>query len=267
MVSGKKFIYAKAFSGFPTLDNFRLEEFELPDTVKDGEVLCQAEYLSVDPYMRPYMSRYPEGVLMIGQQVARVLKSANPKYPEGSLVCGKFGWATHTLVKPEDGDWDTIFPLPELKGQPSSYGLGVLGMPGNTAYFGLLELCKPKEGETVVVTGAAGAVGSVVGQIAKIKGCKVIGFAGSQEKCDYLVKELGFDYAFNYKTDDIKESLKKAAPKGVDCYFDNVGGEISSTIIGHMNLYGRIAVCGSISAYNSKNMAKEMGKQMFLIFK
>jgi len=204
------------------------------------------------------MSRFPEGTLMIGEQVARVLKSAHPKYPEGSLACGKFGWATHTLIKPDEKDFKELFPLPDFKGQPVSYGLGILGMPGNTAYFGLLEICKPKEGETVVVTGAAGAVGSIVGQIAKLKGCKVIGFAGTQEKCDYLKKELGFDYAFNYKTDNIKESLKKAAPKGVDCYFDNVGGEISSQIISHMNLYGRISVCGSISTYNSKNLNLEL---------
>lgn len=132
-----------------------------------------------------------------------------------------------------------------------SLGLGQLGMPGNTAYFGLLNICEPKEGETVVVSGAAGAVGNLVGQIAKIKGCKVIGICGTDDKCEWLTKELNFDYAINYKTANIGESLRKYAPDGVDCYFDNIGGEISSIIIHQMRLFGRIAVCGStISSYN-----------------
>lgn len=124
-------------------------------------------------------------------------------------------------------------------------------MPGNTAYFGLLEICKPKEGETMVVSGAAGAVGSLVGQIGKIKGLRVIGIAGTDDKCDWIVKDLGFDVAINYKTANLEEELKKAAPNGVDCYFDNVGGEISSVVLNQMNEFGRISVCGSISAYNA----------------
>lgn len=134
---------------------------------------------------------------------------------------------------------------------PVSVGLGAVGMPGTTAYFGLLDICKPKAGEVVVVTGAAGAVGSVVGQIAKLKGAKVIGVAGSDDKCAWLKNDLGFDHAINYKTADIGAELKKIAPDGVDCYFDNVGGTISSTVINQMRDYGRIAVCGSISVYNS----------------
>ena len=137
-----------------------------------------------------------------------------------------------------------------MKGLSESLGVGAVGMPGATAYFGFLELCQPKAGETVVVTGAAGAVGSLVGQIAKIKGCKVIGFAGSDEKVQWMEKELGFDKAINYNTADAQVALKAAAPNGVDCYFDNVGGELRSIIIGQMNSRGRVSVCGSISSYN-----------------
>ncbi|CAH2037152.1 unnamed protein product, partial [Iphiclides podalirius] len=143
-----------------------------------------------------------------------------------------------------------VYKLPDMKGLSPSLGVGAVGMPGATAYFGFLEICKPERGETVVVTGAAGAVGSIVGQIARIKGCKVIGFAGSDYKVQWLEKELGFDKAFNYKTVNVTIALKEAAPNGVDCYFDNVGGEISSIIINQMNKFGRVAVCGSTSSLN-----------------
>ena len=156
--------------------------------------------------------------------------------------------------------------LPDCDGHPTSLGLGVLGMPGNTAYFGLLELCQPKAGETVVVTGAAGAVGSLVGQIAKIKGCKVIGFAGSDDKCRWLENEYGFDKAINYKSSNLYKQFKEATPDGVDCYFDNVGGEVSSMIFSRMNDYGRIAVCGAISSYNS-DIPKVPAVQTMFVFK
>jgi len=254
MVKAKQFIYSKAFHGEPTSDNFTLKEIDLPE-LKDGDVLCEATYLSVDPYMRPYMMRYPVGSKMIGGQVAKVIESKHSKFPVGSVVYGDFGWQSHTIFSPDsknDGFITEPFVLPDLESLPYSYALGCLGMPGNTAYFGFLELCQPKKGETVVVTGAAGAVGCLVGQIAKIKGCTVIGYAGTDDKCNWLKTECNFDYAFNYKTCDILKSLKEAAPKGVDCYFDNVGGEMSSAIISQMNLFGRISVCGSISAYNEK---------------
>jgi prostaglandin reductase 1 len=140
--------------------------------------------------------------------------------------------------------------LPDLGELPSSLALGALGMPGNSAYYGFLDLCKPKEGETVVVSAAAGAVGSLVGQIAKIKGCRVIGFAGSDEKCKWLEDELNFDKAINYKTADIDQQLKEAAPDGIDCYFDNVGGQLSSMVIEQMRMFGRISICGAITSYN-----------------
>lgn len=181
----------------------------------------------------------------------RVLESKNAKVPVGAYVVGPFGWRTHTVYNPEKST-DAIKPyiLPPIGDLPLSLSLGDLGMPGNTAYFGFLEICQPKEGETVVVTGAAGAVGSLVGQLAKLKGCKVVGFAGSDEKCDWLVKELGFDHVINYKKGNLAEELKKAAPDGVDCYFDNVGGEISNAVLHQMRDHGRIAVCGAISVYN-----------------
>lgn len=184
--------------------------------------------------------------------IFRVLESKHPKFPKDAIVCGSFGWRTHTIFNP-DTEKTSIpaYVLPSFGKLPISLALGHLGMPGNTAYFGFLDICKPKAGEVVVVTGAAGAVGSIVGQIAKLKGCKVIGVAGSDEKCKWLEEELGFDHTINYKTANIKDELKKAAPDGVDCYFDNVGGTISSTIINQMRDFGRISVCGSISSYNT----------------
>uniref|UniRef100_A0A182P183 Prostaglandin reductase 1 n=1 Tax=Anopheles epiroticus TaxID=199890 RepID=A0A182P183_9DIPT len=256
MVVARKWIYAKPFEGLPNDGNFRLEEETLPEP-GENEFVAEAEFLSVDPYMRPYMASYPAGSVMIGGQVAKVTASRHAQFPVGAYVFGNFGWRTHTLVKPDGvvggqrAD-DKPYVLPAFGSHPRSLGLGVLGMPGNTAYFGLLELCQPKEGETVVVSGAAGAVGSVVGQIAKIKGCRVVGVAGTDDKCAWL-RTLGFDATINYRTvgpDGFGGALKEAAPKGVDCYFDNVGGYISEAVTGQMNLYGRIAVCGTISNYS-----------------
>lgn len=256
MIQAKRFVYAKPFKASPSSENFKIEEFVLPNEVQEDEILCQAEYISIDPCIRPCMSGRHVGSTIMGDQIARVLKSANYKYPEGSLVFGKFGWSTHTLIKPYDEGWThqdhfhSIFPLPDLKDQPISYALGVLGIPGNTAYFGLLEICKPKAGETVAVSAAAGCVGSLVGQIAKIKGCKVVGFTGTQDKCDFLVRELGFDYAFNYKSEDLIDNMKTLSV-GIDCFFDSVGGSLSSIVLDYMNQHGRVAVCGLLSTYNS----------------
>lgn len=157
--------------------------------------------------------------------------------------------------------------MPDFGTLSPSLGIGCLGMPGNTAYFGCLEICKPKAGETFVVTAAAGSVGSLVGQIAKLKGCCVVGFAGSDEKCQWLENELGFDKAINYKKGDMTKALKEAAPNGVDCYFDNVGGELSAIIINQMNLRGRVAACGAVSEYNSENEVKVNSIQKTLILK
>ncbi|KXJ69244.1 hypothetical protein RP20_CCG028142 [Aedes albopictus] len=263
MIVAKKWIYAKAFSGFPTTDNFRLENEAMDGKLKDNEFLAEAVYLSVDPYMRTFMPSYPEGSVMIGGQVAKVLDSKNTQFPTGTYVVGAFGWRTHTVCNPDkvDPPWKP-YPLPDVGGEPLSLGIGALGMPGQTAYFGFLKVCKPKEGETVVISAAGGAVGSLVGQIAKIKGCKVVGIAGSDAKCEWI-RSLGFDYAINYKTADVEFELKAAAPRGVDCYFDNVGGTTAEIVHKQMNRMGRIAVCGSISDYNSEDARVRFLKKDF----
>ncbi|CAH1785498.1 unnamed protein product [Owenia fusiformis] len=251
MVKAKKFILKAPFDGFPKRSDFELQEEDLP-ALKDGEYLAEALFLSVDPYMRGYMARLPPRSVMIGIQVAKVLESRNKDYTPGELVVLQSGWRTHTI---SDGKTNGDYKLPPMGDLSPSLGCGSVGMPGMTAYFGFLELCQPKAGETVVVSGAAGAVGSLVGQIAKLKKCKVIGYAGTDAKCKWLKEELGFDHAFNYKTKDIGQSLKEAAPEGVDCYFDNVGGMTAVTVMNHMNLFGRIANCGSISSYNDTEVA------------
>ncbi|KAM3965350.1 prostaglandin reductase 1 [Aphomia sociella] len=256
-VLAQKYVLTKYFQGEPKKSDFKIVEEELPE-LKDGEILTEAEYLSVDPYMRAYMIGYKLPTDMIGGQIAKIIASRNSDYPVGRYVSGGFGWRTHTICnpnKPTFGLLPTVL-MPNIGPHPLSLGLGILGMTGNTAYFGVKEICQAKPGETIAITGAAGAVGSHVGQIGKILGCTVIGFAGSDDKCDYLIKELGFDHAINYKTANIRQSLRETAPKRIDCYFDNVGGEISSTIINYMNKYGRVAVCGSISSYNETQLPK-----------
>ncbi|XP_074097548.1 prostaglandin reductase 1-like [Cotesia typhae] len=255
MVIAKKYIIVKYFKGEPQPSDLKLVEEELPE-IKDGEILVEAEYLSVDPYMRRYTIRYPLNSTMIGGQVAKIIESKNDKYPVGKKIVGRLGWKTHSIInvdKNDDGSKLYFKPylLPDLDDLPVSLGLGVLGNTGSTAYFGFTEICQPKAGETLVVSGAAGAVGSHVGQIGKILGMKVIGIAGSDEKCKWITRDLGFNHGINYKTQDVAVELKKVAPQGVDCYFDNVGGEISSAVIYQMNPYGRVSVCGSISAYNA----------------
>uniref|UniRef100_U5EP03 Prostaglandin reductase 1 n=1 Tax=Corethrella appendiculata TaxID=1370023 RepID=U5EP03_9DIPT len=253
MVKAKYWEYSSKFVGEPKLSNFKLVEEDLRE-LKDEEFLAEAIFLSVDPYQQVYMNFYnfPTGIVMIGGQVAKVIDSKNEQFPTGCTIYGMFGWRTHTVVNLIMHTEYPPYILPDFGSTlPASLGLGLLGMPGNTAYFGFLEICRPKPDETVVISGAAGAVGSTVGQIAKIKGCRVIGIAGSDEKCKWLIDELGFDGAINYKTADIDAELKSKAPNGVDCYFDNVGGKISSIVLQNMNLFGRISVCGSISNYNN----------------
>ncbi|XP_013199597.2 prostaglandin reductase 1-like [Amyelois transitella] len=252
MVKAKKYVVTSRFKGMPKLEDFNVVEEELPP-LKDGEVLVKTEWISVDPYLRTYNPHISLPYDQFGNQIGEVLESKNDNYPVGTKVVSHKGWRDYSVFNPNDStdQLDRAYKLPDLQGLSESLGIGAVGMPGATAYFGFLEICKPKAGETVVVTGAAGAVGSIVGQIAKIKGCKVIGFAGSDDKVQWLEKDLGFDKAINYKTADVLKELKQAAPKGIDCYFDNVGGELSSIIISLMNLYGRVSVCGMISSYNS----------------
>uniref|UniRef100_A0A8C9Q388 Prostaglandin reductase 1 n=1 Tax=Spermophilus dauricus TaxID=99837 RepID=A0A8C9Q388_SPEDA len=246
MVLAKRWTLKKHFSGSPTNSDFELKTAELPP-LKNGEVLLEALFLSVDPYMRIASRKLKEGDLMMGEQVARVMESKNSAFPKGTVVLAYLGWTTHSI---SDGKGLEKLPTDWPDSLPLSLALGTVGMPGLTAYFGLLDICGVKGGETVMVNAAAGAVGSVVGQIAKLKGCKVVGAAGSDEKIAYL-KKVGFDVAFNYKTvKSLEETLKKASPDGYDCYFDNVGGEFSNVVIPQMKTFGRIAICGAISTYN-----------------
>ncbi|XP_069141165.1 prostaglandin reductase 1-like isoform X1 [Argopecten irradians] len=206
------------------------------------------------------VGRVEAGQPMPGEQISKVIVSKNADHPVGSIVRLYAGWRTHTLVTSDANQ--RVMKMPELGDLPLSLALGCMGMPGMTAYFGFLELCQPKIGDTVLVNGAAGAVGSLVGQIAKIKGCKVVGCAGTDDKCKWL-KELGFDEVFNYKKVDLSEALKAAAPDGFDCFFDNIGADFTATALKHMKLFGRVSICGQISSYNDK--APPKGEYPFML--
>ncbi|NP_001008100.1 ltb4dh protein isoform X1 [Xenopus tropicalis] len=264
MVIAKSWTMVRHFEGAPQPEDFKLIENELPP-LKDGEVLLESEFLSVDPYMRPYSKmKLKEGDVIMGSQVARVIESKNPAVPVGGYYVAFAGWTTHFI-----SDGQGLAPLPSSwpENLPKSLALGAAGMPGLTAYFGLLELCNPKEGDVVLVNAAAGAVGSLVGQIAKIKGCKAVGCAGSDDKVGFL-KEIGFDEAFNYKTvSSLAEALKKASPEGYDCYFENVGGKFADTALQQMKDFGRIAVCGAISLYNDSVPSTGPYIQPYILFK
>ncbi|XP_034006076.1 prostaglandin reductase 1 [Trematomus bernacchii] len=264
MVQAKTWILTKHFDGFPKDSDFELKVEELP-APKDGEVLLEAVFLSVDPYMRPFSRvRMNEGDVMIGSQVAKVIQSNNPAFPVGSHVVGRCGWRSHTVCN----GMGLVPIMPEWPQDVSlSLALGAIGMPGLTALYGIEEILGLQKGETLLVNAAAGAVGSVVGQIAKIKGCKVVGSAGTDAKVAFL-KELGFDEAFNYKTvGSMEEALKKASPGGYDCFFENVGGLSSSVALQQMKNFGRIAVCGAISTYNDSTPQTGPFPHLTMIFK
>jgi NADPH-dependent curcumin reductase CurA len=241
--------------GMPSTDDFELVETDIRDP-GPGEVLVENEYMSVDPYMRgrmrdrkSYAAPFALGQVLTGGAVGRVVESHVPSLLEGDYVLSNFGWReAFTCTE------DEVTPLGKLAASPSAY-LGVLGMPGMTAYTGLFGAASMKDGETVFITGAAGAVGSVAGQIAKVNGCRVVGTAGSAEKVAWLVDELGFDYAFDYHDSDHRKHLKAGAPAGVDVFFDNVGGDLLQAGISSMREFGRIALCGAISMYNDTEPA------------
>jgi NADPH-dependent curcumin reductase CurA len=244
-MENQRIVLASRPQGWVTEENFQLQKTPLP-TPGEGEVLVKNLWLSLDPYMRGRMSdvkSYVKGVdlgeLMVGQTVGEVLESKHPKLKPGDKVLTQLGWQLYGATQ-EATKVDERAPL--------SYYLGVLGMPGMTAYFGLKEIGQPKAGETVVVSAASGAVGSVVGQLAKIWGCRAVGIAGGQEKCDYVTRELGFDACLDYKAGNLRDELRGLK---IDVYFDNVGGEILDLALARMNLFGRIVVCGSISDYNA----------------
>lgn len=241
-------------NGAPTLDNFRIEEHDVP-VPKQGQVLLRTLYLSLDPYMRGRMSDAPSyappvqiGEVMVGGTVSKVEDSLNPDYKVGDLVVGYSGWQDFAV-----SDGNGLNKLTPGMPQPS-LALGVLGMPGFTAMMGLLDIGQPKAGETVVVAAASGAVGSVVGQIAKIKGCRVVGIAGGPEKCQFVVNELGFDACVDHKRLDLNEELAKACPDGIDVYFENVGGAVFDAVLPLLNTLARVPVCGLIADYNATQL-------------
>ena len=248
----RQIVLAARPEGLPEPSDFRLVETPMCEPA-EGQFLVKTNYLSVDPYMRGRISEaksYADPVqidqVMVGGTVGTVVESRHPGYRPGDVVVGYWGWQEYAI---SDGQglerFDTaLAPMPTA--------LGVLGMPGMTAYFGLLEIGAPKAGETVFVSGAAGAVGSLVGQIAKIKGCRVIGSAGSQQKVDYLTGELGFDGAFNYKeVKDYAAKLQEVCPNGIDVCFDNVGGPLTDAVFTQINVGARIVICGQIDQYNA----------------
>ena len=253
--------------GKPTTSNF---EFVTEDTelaIKDGEILLEAAYVSVDPYLRGRMSDAKSYVppFQLNEPVqsgviAKVTASKNDNFKEGDYVSGLLNWQTQQV-----SNGDGLNKVDGTKAPLSAF-LGILGMTGLTAYLGLNEIGKPKAGETIVVSGAAGAVGSVVGQIAKILGLNVIGIAGTDEKIDMLKSKFGFDAGINYNTNkDINAEIKKLAPNGVDIYFDNVGGPISDAVLFNINRFARIIICGAISVYNETEIPKSVSVQPFLV--
>ena len=256
----KRIVLASYPEAWVTEANFRLETAPLPKP-GEGEVLVKNHWLSLDPYMRGRMSQqksYVKGVeigeVMTGETAGEVLESKHPRFKPGDKVTAPSGWQLYW------GGKGGLLTKVDASKVSLSYFLGCLGMPGRTAYFGMKDICAPKPGETVVVSAASGAVGSVVGQLAKAWGCRAVGIAGGKAKCDYVTGELGFDACVDYKAGDVYGQLKAACPKGVDANFENVGGEILDTVLRLMNVRGRIALCGLISDYNAK---EPYGVKMF----
>ena len=251
LILNQRIVLASRPTGAPTPENFRMERVALPE-LADGQILLRTLYLSLDPYMRGRMSDAPSyaapvqiNEVMTGGAVSRVEASRHPKYSVGDLVVGATGWQSHSI-----SDGTQLVPLPP--GLPSpSMALGVLGMPGMTAYMGLMDIGQPKAGETLVVAAASGAVGSVVGQVAKIKGLHVVGVAGGAEKCRYVVDELGFHACVDHKSPSFADDLAKACDKGVDIYYENVGGAVFDAVLPLLNTKARIPLCGLIAQYNA----------------
>lgn len=262
MHANREIVLVSRPTGMANAENFAIVDAPMP-TIHEGEVLLETQYLSVDPYMRGRMNDRPSYILpfqlnkpITGGIVGKVVESKVPSIKVGDYYSGFLNWADYNVAKQNE-----IQKIdPNLA--PLSTFLGTLGMPGLTAYFGLLEIGKPQDGETVVISGAAGAVGLTVGQIAKIKGCRVVGIAGSDDKIKTLL-DFGFDAAVNYKSPHFKEELKKACPNGVDIYFDNVGGNITDLVLQMINKFARIVICGQISMYNQEKI--DTGQRNFSI--
>ena len=250
--------------GEATTDNFKLVETPVPSQAElsDGQVVVKHHFLSLDPYMRgrmndskSYAEPQPLDTVMIGGTVGEVVASKHPKFAVGDQVLGMGGWQEYAVV---DANVRGTLNKVDTTHIPLSAYLGSVGMPGVTAWYGLVKIINPKAGETVVVSAASGAVGSVVGQLAKARGCRVVGFAGGADKCQYVVNELGFDACIDYKAHadsrSLYKALKEATPDGIDGYFENVGGTILDTVMARMNAFGRIAMCGMIAGYDGQPM-------------
>jgi NADPH-dependent curcumin reductase CurA len=249
-MQNKEIRFSSRPTGLPTSQNFQFVDSEVPQP-NDGEVLVRTLYISVDPYLRgrmregrSYVAPFEIGDVITSGVVGQVAESRAQGFAIGDIVTGMLGWRLYNIAKPAE------IRKVDPKIAPVTTALGVLGVTGLSAYFGLLDVGLPKEGETVVVSGAAGAVGMTVCQLAKIKGCRVVGIAGSDDKNKYLREELGVDAVINYKTEKVAEALKAACPDRIDVYFDNVGGEISDAVFPLLNQGARIVICGQISLYN-----------------
>ncbi len=267
MATNTRIVLARRPEGEPTDDCFRVETVELPE-LEDNQILIKVNWLSLDPYMRPRMNDMKSyakplriGDVMTGESSGVVLESKSDKYRPGDHIAAHLGWQSHIVA---DADNPAVMPVDLANGSLSAH-LGVVGMPGRTAYFGLQEVGKPQAGETLVVDAASGAVGSVVGQMAKILGLHAVGVAGGPEKCRYVTEELGFDACIDYKTPDFAEKLAAACPDGIDVYFENVGGDVTKAVAGLLNPGARVPICGYISNYNDADL--EQAETPFHILK
>ena len=256
---------AKRPVGLPTADTFNIEKNPIP-VPAEGEVLLKTKYISLDPAMRGWMNDArsyipPVGIgeVMRAGTVSEVVESKHGKYKVGDILVGNAG--VQEYIATDTRGYHQVDP----RLAPLPVFLGTLGMPGFTGYFGLTRIGEPKAGETVLVSGAAGAVGSIVGQIAKIKGCRVVGIAGGKKKCDYVVNELGFDACIDYKAGNLRADLKAACPDRIDVYFDNVGGEILDLALARLNMHARIIICGAISQYNNTTPVKGPANYLSLL--
>jgi NADPH-dependent curcumin reductase CurA len=265
MAKNTQILLASRPSGWVQESNFKIVETDIPKPVP-GTVLVKNHWLSLDPYMRGRMNDVKSyspsvqiGEVMVGGTVGEVIETQHPKLKVGDFVVGRLGWQAYCV-----SDAESLAKVdPELV--PLSAYLGVAGMPGGTAWIGLLEHCQPKAGETVVVSAATGAVGGVVGQLAKLQGCRAVGIAGGKAKCEYAVQELGYDACIDYKAGNLYEDLKAAVPHGIDCYFENVGGVVMDTVLRQLNPFARVALCGMIADYNAESPHATNMMRSFLV--
>jgi len=255
MTSARRIALASRPTGQPARENFRIEEFDLPEA-QEGQVTVRALYLSLDPYMRgrmsdakSYAAPVPVGGLMEGEAISEVVKSRHTGFVPGDVVRGRTGWSSHAVI---DGDQ---LRRVETHGAPVTTSLGALGMPGFTAWSGLKFIGQPKSGETVAVAAASGPVGSMVGQLAKLAGARAVGIAGGAEKCAYVKDELGFDAVVDHRSEKFASDLKTACPEGIDVYFENVGGEVWNGVLPLLNPFARVPVCGLVAHYNGSGSA------------